>query len=238
MNRNRACALLLAALAVTPACKKEEAKPAAVEAPVTEDEKTVYALGAMMGDKFARPMNLSEREVDMLVKGLRATCRGGKPDFPIEAYASKFDGFARARAAANNAAVAASTKQGSEAFRAAAAKEAGAQSHPSGLIYRTLKAGSGASPQATDVVKVHYHGTLPDGKVFDSSIQRGEPVEFPLNQVIPCWTEAVQRMKVGEKARLVCPSQIAYGDGGTPDGTIPPGATLVFEVELLGIKGR
>ena len=85
---------------------------------------------------------------------------------------------------------------------------------------------------------MHYHGTLPDGKVFDSSVQRGQPAEFPLNQVIPCWTEGVQRMKVGEKAKLVCPSEIAYGDGGTPDGNIPPGATLVFEVELLGIKGR
>ncbi|HVQ27404.1 MAG TPA: hypothetical protein VMV01_19590, partial [Planctomycetota bacterium] len=88
MNRNRACALLLSALALTAACKKEEAKPAAAVAPATEDEKTVYALGAMMGQKFGVPMNLSEREVDMLVKGLRATCRGGKPDFAIEAYAS------------------------------------------------------------------------------------------------------------------------------------------------------
>jgi FKBP-type peptidyl-prolyl cis-trans isomerase len=238
MNRNRACALLLAALALTPACqKKEEAKPAAADNPATEDEKTVYALGAMMGEKFAKPMNLSEREVDMLVKGLRATCRGGKPDFAIDAYASKFDSFARSRAAANNAAVAASAKQASESFRATAAKEQGALQYPSGLIYRTLKPGSGASPKATDVVSVHYHGTLMDGKVFDSSVKRGQPAEFPVNQVIPCWTEGVQHMKVGEKAKLICPSEIAYGDAGTPDGVIPPGATLVFEVELLGIKG-
>jgi len=238
MNRNRACALLLSALALTAACKKEEAKPAAAVAPATEDEKTVYALGAMMGQKFGVPMNLSEREVDMLVKGLRATCRGGKPDFAIEAYASKFDSFARARSAANNAAVAASTKQASEGFRDAAAKEAGAQRYPSGLICKTLKAGSGSSPKSTDVVRVHYHGTLPDGKVFDSSVQRGQPVEFGVGQVIPCWTEGLQHMKVGEKAKFVCPSDIAYGDAGTPDGTIPPGATLVFEVELLGIKGQ
>jgi FKBP-type peptidyl-prolyl cis-trans isomerase len=88
------------------------------------------------------------------------------------------------------------------------------------------------------VVRVHYHGTLQDGKVFDSSVQRGQPIDFPLNQVIRCWTEGVQRMRVGEKARLVCPSEIAYGDRGTPDGSIPPGATIVFEVELLGIQGK
>ena len=100
---------------------------------------------------------------------------------------------------------------------------------------RTLTAGKGASPSATDTVKVHYRGTLTDGKEFDSSIARGEPVEFKLNEVIPCWTEGVQTMKVGEKAQLVCPSDIAYRDQGRPP-VIPGGATLVFEVELLGIK--
>jgi FKBP-type peptidyl-prolyl cis-trans isomerase FkpA len=92
-------------------------------------------------------------------------------------------------------------------------------------------------PRATDVVRVHYHGTLPGGKIFDSSVDRGEPAEFGLNQVIPCWTEGVQRMHVGEKAQLVCPSSIAYGDRGA-GGVIPPGATLIFEVELLAIKSR
>jgi FKBP-type peptidyl-prolyl cis-trans isomerase FkpA len=87
------------------------------------------------------------------------------------------------------------------------------------------------------VVRVHYHGTLPGGKIFDSSVDRGEPAEFGLNQVIPCWTEGVQRMHVGEKAQLVCPSSIAYGDRGA-GGVIPPGATLIFEVELLAIKSR
>jgi FKBP-type peptidyl-prolyl cis-trans isomerase FkpA len=92
-------------------------------------------------------------------------------------------------------------------------------------------------PKATDMVRVHYHGTLPGGKIFDSSVDRGEPAEFGLNQVIPCWTEGVQRMHVGEKAQLVCPASIAYGDRGA-GGVIPPGATLIFEVELLGIKSR
>src|SRR5262249_18154795 len=124
-------------------------------------------------------------------------------------------------------------KTGAE-FLAKAAAEKGAGKTDSGLGFSTIKAGTGPSPKATDTVKVHYHGTLTDGTVFDSSVQRGQPATFPLNQVIPCWTEGVQKMKVGEKARLVCPSTIAYGDRGAPP-KIKPGATLVFEVELLEI---
>ncbi len=119
----------------------------------------------------------------------------------------------------------------------AAAKEAGAVVTKSGLVYRSLKDGSGASPGAADVVKVHYKGTFPDGKEFDSSYARGTPAEFPLNRVIPCWTEGVQRIKVGGKAKLTCPSAIAYGERGA-GGVIPPNATLLFEVELLGIAGK
>ena len=97
-----------------------------------------------------------------------------------------------------------------------------------------LMPGTGPSPSATDTVQVHYHGTLPDGRVFDSSVDRGQPASFPLDQVIPCWTEGVQRMRVGEKAKLVCPASLAYGDRGA-GGVIPPGSPLAFEVELLGI---
>ena len=118
-------------------------------------------------------------------------------------------------------------------FKAAAEKEPGAVKTSSGLIFRTLSPGDGLSPKATSVVKVHYQGTFIDGKVFDSSLQRGRPAEFPLDGVIRCWTEGLQRMKVGEKAKLVCPPGIAYGDRAT--GSIPPGSTLVFEVELLQI---
>jgi len=117
-----------------------------------------------------------------------------------------------------------------------AAAEKGAVKTESGMVYRSLKDGTGASPKETDVVRVHYRGTLPDGKEFDSSIARGQPAEFPLNRVIKCWTEGVQKMKVGGKARLTCPSSLAYGERGTPGGPIPPNATLIFEVELLGIK--
>ena len=124
-----------------------------------------------------------------------------------------------------------------DAVTTAAAKEAGAVVTSSGLVYRTLKDGTGASPSASDKVKVHYRGTFPDGKEFDSSYKRGEPIEFPLNGVIACWTEGVQRMKVGGKAKLTCPASIAYGSRGA-GGVIPPNATLLFEVELLGINGK
>ena len=105
----------------------------------------------------------------------------------------------------------------------------------SGLVYESIKDGAGESPKATDTVKVHYRGTFPDGKEFDSSYKRGEPTEFPLNRVIPCWTEGVQRMKPGGKAKLTCPASIAYGERGA-GGVIPPNTTLNFEVELISVK--
>jgi FKBP-type peptidyl-prolyl cis-trans isomerase FkpA len=122
-------------------------------------------------------------------------------------------------------------------FAQAAAASAPAAAD-SGLIYKSLQDGKGDSPAASDVVRVHYKGTFPDGKEFDSSYQRGEPTQFPLNRVIKCWTEGVQKMKVGGKAQLICPPAIAYGARGTPGGPIPPNATLHFEIELLGIAGR
>ncbi len=117
---------------------------------------------------------------------------------------------------------------------ATAAAEAKEVKTPSGIVITTLKEGSGDSPKSTDTVKVHYRGTLTDGKEFDSSYKRGQPASFSLSQVIPCWTEGVQTMKAGGKAKLVCPGNLAYGPRGIP-GTIPPDATLVFEVELLEI---
>lgn len=120
---------------------------------------------------------------------------------------------------------------------AAAAKESGAVVTSSGLVYRSLQDGSGPSPGPTDTVKVNYRGTFPDGREFDSSYKRGQPIEFPLDRVIKCWTEGVQKMKVGGKAKLTCPSGIAYGERGAGN-VIPPNATLVFEVELLGVQGK
>jgi FKBP-type peptidyl-prolyl cis-trans isomerase FkpA len=239
MTRKSVPALLVAVAAVVGGCQKKAAAPPAAASPaaaMTEDEKAVYALGAAVGQQAAQPvkaLNLTAAEMEILKKGFAASLGGQKPEYTLEQYGQKL----QARAAAHASTLAAAEKQKSAAFRESAAAESGAIRTASGLVYRTLRPGSGPSPKATDTVRVHYHGTLTDGKVFDSSVQRGQPVEFQLNQVIPCWTEGVQRMKVGEKARLVCPSEIAYGDGGQgPD--IGPGATLVFEVELLAIKGR
>jgi FKBP-type peptidyl-prolyl cis-trans isomerase FkpA len=116
-----------------------------------------------------------------------------------------------------------------------AAAEKGAVVTESGLVYRDIKAGTGASPAATDTVKVHYKGTFPDGREFDSSYSRGQPASFPLNRVIKCWTEGVQRMKLGGKAKLTCPANLAYGERGA-GASVPPNAVLLFEVELLGIN--
>ena len=121
-----------------------------------------------------------------------------------------------------------------DATLAAAAKESGASVSASGVVYKSIKDGTGASPKATDTVKVNYKGTLPDGTKFDASADHGGPATFPLNRVIPCWTEVVQKMKVGGKAKLTCPSAIAYGSRSM--GPIPSNATLVFEVELVGIN--
>ena len=121
------------------------------------------------------------------------------------------------------------------ALASAAQAQAPAVTTGSGLVYESLKDGNGESPKATDTVKVHYRGTFPDGKEFDSSYKRGEPTSFPLNRVIPCWTEGVQRMKPGGKAKLTCPPAIAYGAAGA-GGVIPPNATLNFEIELLSVR--
>ena len=134
------------------------------------------------------------------------------------------------------------------ALTAAAALEASAQTPApakpaastvtaSGLTYTEKLAGKGESPSATDTVRVHYVGRFPDGREFDSSVARGQPAEFPLNRVIKCWTEGVQKMKVGGKAQLICPPAMAYGERGA-GGTIPPNATLHFDIELLGIVKR
>jgi len=127
-----------------------------------------------------------------------------------------------------------SSSDSPESYLNKAAAEPGAVRTASGLVYRELTPGTGASPKATDTVKVNYRGKLTDGTEFDSSYKHGQPVTFPLSNVIKCWTEGVQMMKVGGKSRLVCPSSIGYPDG-MPAAGIAPGAVLDFEVELLGI---
>jgi FKBP-type peptidyl-prolyl cis-trans isomerase FkpA len=197
--------------------------------PKTEQDKTFYALGLLVGANLTQ-FSLTPEEMEFVSKGVADAAAHTKPQVDLHVYGPKVQELMKARAGASLAA----EKQKAATFRDGAAKEEGALKSPSGLVYRTIKPGTGASPTMTDTVKVHYQGSLPDGTVFDSSIQRGQPVEFPLNAVIPCWTEGVQKMKVGEKAKLICPSEIAYGDQGRPP-QIPGGATLVFEVELLDI---
>ncbi len=198
--------------------------------PKTDDDKTLYALGLLMARDLAT-LNLSESEVGMVASGLTAGATGADPAVDLETYGPMIQSFAQARIAAG----ATAEKEASAAFVQKMAAEKGAETTASGLVYIELSEGTGPSPAATDTVRVHYHGTLRDGTVFDSSVDRGEPISFALNGVIPCWTEGVQKMKVGGKSRLICPSDIAYGDRGA-GGDIKPGAALNFEVELLGIE--
>jgi FKBP-type peptidyl-prolyl cis-trans isomerase FkpA len=223
-------ALILAALPL--ACAQQPPAPAAQASPgaalATEDEKTAYAAGVMLG-KNLQPLALKPAELEAAKRGLADAATGKPPAVDLQSYGPKLQAMIQSRASAG----AQGEKDKGKAFAESAAKDQGAQALPSGLVFRSLQPGKGASPKATDTVRVHYRGTLVDGTEFDNSIARGQPAEFQLNGVIPCWTEGVQKMKVGEKARLVCPSAIAYGDAGRPG--IPGGATLVFEVELLDI---
>jgi len=205
----------------------------------TDQDKTLYALGLAIGNNV-KDFNLTPAELALVTAGLTDAVQGKQPKVDIQTYGPKLQDFAQSRASAAESkasAAAATEKTASGAFLEKMSKEPGAVRSSTGVIYIPVKVGTGASPKADSTVKVHYHGTLRDGTVFDSSVQRGEPISFPLNGVIPCWTEGVQKMKVGEKARLVCPSGIAYGDQGRPP-VIPGGATLVFEVELLGITKK
>ena len=193
----------------------------------TDDQKTFYALGLILGRNVA-PFKLTAEELAIVQAGLRDAVTDAKPQVDLNTYGPKVNDLAQKRAAA----LAEDEKKKGTDFLDGVAKQEGAVKTPSGIVIRVIKPGEGDSPAATDVVKVHYEGKLPSGTVFDSSIQRGQPAEFPLNRVIPCWTEALQKMKKGEKAQVVCPSVVAYGDRGSPP-TIPPGATLSFEIELL-----
>jgi FKBP-type peptidyl-prolyl cis-trans isomerase FkpA/FKBP-type peptidyl-prolyl cis-trans isomerase FklB len=190
-----------------------------------DEQKTLYALGLAISQSLG-PFTLSEAELDIVKSGMTDGALKRTPKVDLQTFGPQIHQLQQARA----------QKAGS-AFLAKAAAEKGAVKTESGIVITSLKAGSGATPKATDTVKVHYHGTLIDGTVFDSSVKRGEPATFPLNQVIKCWTEGVQHIKVGGKSRLVCPSDLAYGERGAPP-TIGPGATLVFEVELLDIVNK
>jgi len=195
----------------------------------TDDQKTLYALGLVMSDNLAT-FNLSEPELDYVKAGLTDGALKHARQVDMAVYGPKLRELAQARASAGAAVEKAS---GSE-FLSKAALEKGAVKTATGFVYQEITPGKGATPTQSDTVKVHYKGSLVDGTVFDSSIARGEPVVFSLAQVIPCWSQGVQMMKAGGKARFVCPPELAYGDRGAPP-QIKPGSTLVFEVELLDI---
>jgi FKBP-type peptidyl-prolyl cis-trans isomerase FkpA len=231
--------LLLLTLAFGYGCGEQDEAPepqTGDETPArAADDDTFYSLGFAVSRNL-QEFDLTEQELEQVKQGLEDGVMGKDPRVEVEEYLPRLQEVAQERSQR----AAAREQQEGASFLAAAATAPGAERTESGLIFEQIREGTGASPSATDIVSVHYHGTLRDGTVFDSSRQRGEPATIPLEQVIPCWTEGVQKMKVGGKAKLICPPDLAYGD--RPAGPIPPGSTLIFEVELLeiveGIPGR
>lgn len=221
MKKLTALSVILCSLLFS-ACNADAAKAAKTPEPTTEEQKTAYALGMLLSQSL-KTFDLSPEELALVQKGITDGVTNAPTTVKPEEYIPKIQTMQQTRLAA------AATK-----FMDKAAKEPGATKTASGMIIKHTKEGTGATPAATDTVKVHYEGRLTDGKVFDSSIARGEPAEFPLNGVIPCWTEGVQTMKVGGEAQLTCPAELAYGPNGHPPA-IPPQATLVFDVKLLDI---
>ncbi|MBT3586549.1 MAG: FKBP-type peptidyl-prolyl cis-trans isomerase [Halobacteriovoraceae bacterium] len=194
-----------------------------------EEGKTFYAVGAMFGSRLVN-FNLSDGEIAAVMEGFRDAVKKEKSKVELRSYQMKIQELFRNRIKT----MATSIKKDGDAFLAKFISD-GATKTASGMAYKILKPGSGKKPGAKDVVKVHYHGTLIDGTVFDSSVKRGKEVEFPLDRVIKGWTEGLQLIGAGGKIKLVIPSALAYGDHGAPP-KIPGGATLVFEVELFEIK--
>jgi FKBP-type peptidyl-prolyl cis-trans isomerase len=213
-----------------PAAAPAEQKPPQSKPPTPADtDKSLYAVGLSIS-KSLEVFNLKPGELDKVIQGMRDAA-AGKPKFQLdEKVQQQVNDLARSRLAVT----ADKEKSKGAAYLEKMSKEKGAIKTESGAIVIPISEGKGATPTAADKVKVHYEGKLVDGKVFDSSRQRGEPAEFPLGGVIKCWTEALQKMKVGGKAKVVCPASIAYGEQGRPP-VIPGNAVLTFDVELLDI---
>lgn len=221
---NRVAGSLLLVLAVGAGATRA----LAVE-PATEEGKTLYALGVAIS-RSLQVFGLSKSELEFVKAGLSDGVLKQPMKVDMERYGPAVGTLARTRLAA----AAEGEKKSGAQYVANAAAQPGARKTPSGAIVQTIKEGSGATPKATDTVTVNYAGTLTDGTPFDSSAKHGGPATFSLGRVIKCWTEGLQQVKVGGKSRLICPSELAYGDRGSPPA-IRPGATLVFEIELLGI---
>jgi FKBP-type peptidyl-prolyl cis-trans isomerase FkpA len=208
------------------------AKPESPVGPLkTADDKTLYVLGYAAARNW-EVLNLTNAEKDIMKKGVADALAGAKPLVPLTEYGPRVQAMVLSR---QPLAAAARTKKDQPVVDKAA-KEKGAQVSADGLVYIPLQEGTGASPRPTDVVKMAYRGTLADGTEFDNSTKHPQVPEFPLDKVIPCWSEGAQKMKVGGKAKFVCPSSIGYKEKGEPRGGIPGGAALIFEVELLEVK--
>jgi len=224
-------ALVIAVVAGLTACRPGSNATAASK-PETDDQKALYALGLGIARQLdEQSFDLDAADVGFLAQGLSDGVLKREPQVSMDEWAPKIRELQHERASR----VAKKEKEESASFLADAAAKPGAVRTESGLVYQEVKAGDGPSPKATDTVRVHYQGTLRDGTVFDSSIERGRPVTFSLSRVIPCWTEALQRMKAGGKSHVVCPAELAYGDQGAPGGHIRPGAPLAFDIELLEV---
>ncbi|MFA5584408.1 MAG: FKBP-type peptidyl-prolyl cis-trans isomerase [Bacteriovoracaceae bacterium] len=196
----------------------------------SEEDKTFYAMGYMLGGNLSR-LSLTDKEIAALYKGIAAASKGEQAEVDMGVYQAKIQEVFKARMDA----VAAKEKEAGTSFIENFVKNEGAVKTESGLAYKVIKEGTGATPTAEDTVEVHYHGTLTDGTVFDSSVERGKTISFPLNRVIKGWTEGLQLMKEGGKTKFVIPSDLAYGEAGAPP-KIPGGATLIFEVELFKVN--
>ena len=219
--------------------KSAKSAPAAGAAPAlkTLDEQASYAIGLDIGKSILA--DGADLNADLVAKGLTDALKKARPlltDEQVKEVMTAYGKQLQAKAEAKAKVAGEKNLKDGGAFLAENKEKKGVKTTKSGLQYEVIKEGTGdASPKKTDVVRVHYHGTLVDGTVFDSSVKRKEPAEFPVNRVIAGWTEALQMMKVGDKWRLVIPADLAYGEKGTPGGPIPPNAVLVFEVELLEI---
>jgi len=194
-----------------------------------DEQRMLYGLGLVLSQNLA-PFNITAEELSLIQAGLTDGTLGREPKISLQEMGAQFQVLLQARSAAQGD----KEKDAGTAYRAEAGKEPGAVVRESGLVYRELSAGSGVAPTAASKVKIHYHGTLRDGTVFDSSRDRGTPATFSLGQVVPCFSEGLQQMKVGGKSKITCPPELAYGDRGSPP-KIRPGATITFEIELLEI---
>jgi len=205
----------------------------------TQKDKVSYSIGMDIGTTLKK----QELDVDpaILARGIRDSMSGQKPlmtDQEMRDTITTFQKEMMAKQQEQTKQMGEKNKKQGEAFLAENKKKEGVKTLPSGLQYKVIKAGKGKKPKATDTVTTHYRGTLIDGTEFDSSISRGKPASFPVNVVIPGWTEALQLMEEGAKWQLFIPSNLAYGDRGTPGGPIGPNATLIFDIELISIQEK